>query len=171
MGQTDNNKWFALQTKPRAEKVAEFALHEKDITVYLPMQKRLKQWSDRKKWVEEPVLRSYIFIRGNERIIEKARFARGIVKPVQFNNIPEPIPDEQMKRLQRVVESGLEFEVDNNEKYSPGDKVEVIAGDLVGIKGEMVASRGKNKLLIRLESVQQAFLINIAHNYLKKLAK
>ena len=34
----------------------------KGIESYLPLKKVLKQWSDRKKWVEEPLFRSYIFI-------------------------------------------------------------------------------------------------------------
>jgi len=42
-------KWYAIYTRPRAEKQVAERLHEKGIHVYLPLQKKLRQWSDRKK--------------------------------------------------------------------------------------------------------------------------
>ncbi|MDV7400146.1 transcription termination/antitermination NusG family protein, partial [Arthrospira platensis SPKY1] len=61
-------KWMAVYTKPRCEKKAFERLSKReDLELYLPVQKRLKQWSDRKKWVEEVVLPSYLFIKCTEK--------------------------------------------------------------------------------------------------------
>lgn len=163
--------WFALYTKPRAEKIALHALEEKKIPVYLPVQKKIKQWSDRKKWVEEPVLKSYIFVRGDATVLERAKFTTGIVKPVMLGEKAEAIPDCQIERLKRVVESGVDYCVASACRFSPGEPVEIIEGKLTGLEGEMIERRGKNKLLIRIAIVQQVFLINIAANCLKKLSK
>jgi transcriptional antiterminator RfaH len=58
-----NLKWYPVYTQPRAEKKAYSALIDKGIEAYLPLHRRLKQWSDRKKWVEEPLISSYLFVR------------------------------------------------------------------------------------------------------------
>ena len=55
--------WYAVHVMPRWEKKVYTALLEQHIETYAPLQKRLKQWSDRKKWVEEPVIRSYVFVK------------------------------------------------------------------------------------------------------------
>ena len=56
---TDVYKWYPVYTHPRAEKKACQALLNKGIETYLPLHRQLKQWSDRKKWVEEPFIKSY----------------------------------------------------------------------------------------------------------------
>ncbi|MBC8342565.1 MAG: UpxY family transcription antiterminator, partial [Bacteroidetes bacterium] len=56
-------KWYAAYTKSRNEKKVSERLSEQAVEHYLPLHKILKQWSDRKKWVEEPVFKSYIFIK------------------------------------------------------------------------------------------------------------
>ena len=58
---TSEPQWVALYTNPRAEKKAESNLKETGFEVYLPLRKELHTWSDRKKWVEVPLLKSYIF--------------------------------------------------------------------------------------------------------------
>jgi transcriptional antiterminator RfaH len=60
---TAGYKWYPVYTHPRAEKKACQALINKGIETYLPLHKQLKQWSDRKKWVEEPLIKSYLFVR------------------------------------------------------------------------------------------------------------
>ena len=55
--------WYAIYVKPNGEKKILKNLEEEHIECYLPIKKTLRQWSDRKKWIEEPVFRSYVFVR------------------------------------------------------------------------------------------------------------
>ena len=67
--------WFAVYTKSRNEKKVYERLIDEGYEAYLPLQKRLKQWSDRKKWVEEPLLRSYVFVKINrEGLSQRAKY-------------------------------------------------------------------------------------------------
>ena len=59
---TQTARWYLLYTKPRAEKKVALELGLKGYELFLPLQRTLKQWSDRKKWVEEPLFKGYIFI-------------------------------------------------------------------------------------------------------------
>lgn len=61
----DSEKWYAIYTKSNFEKKVYLKLLEKSIEAYLPLHKRLKQWNDRKKWVEELLMRSHLFVNKN----------------------------------------------------------------------------------------------------------
>ena len=57
------SRWYAVCTKSRFEKKLAEKLNSKGIEAYTPVRKTLKQWSDRKKWVDEVLIRSYVFVR------------------------------------------------------------------------------------------------------------
>ena len=59
--------WYAIYTRSRGEKVVAKLLKESGLEVYLPLQRKLRQWSDRKKWVEVPYINSYVFVRTSEK--------------------------------------------------------------------------------------------------------
>ena len=65
---TQNSNWHVLYTKPRHEIKTLERLAQNGFEVYCPMKTTLKQWSDRKKKVSEPLLPSYIFIKITEKI-------------------------------------------------------------------------------------------------------
>jgi len=56
-------KWIAVYTKSRHEKVVIQELEKKNIEAYCPILKERRQWSDRKRWVEFPLFRSYVFVK------------------------------------------------------------------------------------------------------------
>ena len=59
----DAKKWIAVYTKPRHEKLVEKELQKKGYEVYLPILRERRKWSDRKKWVDFPLFRSYLFVK------------------------------------------------------------------------------------------------------------
>ena len=59
---TTNSIWYVLYTKPKNEKKVYEKLTLQGFECYCPCQRTLKQWSDREKWVEEPIFKSYIFV-------------------------------------------------------------------------------------------------------------
>jgi transcription antitermination factor NusG len=161
-------RWYALYTKPRFEKKAERELRLKGFEVYLPLEKRLKQWSDRKKWVLEPVIRSYIFVRVNRVELEKAYRTPGILTIVKFEGEPAPIQDKQIELIKTLLSSEESFEV-TSDAFEIGTIVEVVHGNMKGFKGELVEHLNRYKVLIRLEVVQQNLLVNINPSYIKKV--
>ena len=167
---TGEKRWYALYTKPRFEKRAEKELLAKHIEVYLPLEKRLKQWSDRKKWVYEPLIRSYIFVHVDNIELEKAYRTPGILTVVKFEGEPAPIQDKQIQALKDILSSKEVYEV-TSEKFEIGENVEITQGDLKGLKGEMIKHLNKFKVLIRIEVIQQNLLVNINPSYLKKVGQ
>jgi transcriptional antiterminator RfaH len=56
------SSWYAVYVNVKHEKKVVKKLLEKDIIAYAPIVKKLQQWSDRKKWVEFPMLSGYVFV-------------------------------------------------------------------------------------------------------------
>ncbi len=152
--------WHALYTFPRFEKKVLKFLHDKGIIAYLPLQKKLRKWKDRKKWVEEPLFRSYIFVKVSEKEYYEAVNTQGIVKYVTFSGKAVKIPEIQMDALQRLVESDQEFVI-SIKKFKQGDKIRINKGPFAGFEGEMINYKGGKKMLIRFEQIGCSFLIEI----------
>jgi len=161
-------KWFALYTKSRSEKKVHKLLVEKGIEAYLPLEKKLKVWSDRKKWVEEPFIRSYIFVYVKESDLQKSLNTPGVVTVIRFEGKPASIREEQIKMIQSVLSSDMDYEI-STETFEPGEKVEIAQGDLKGLLGELVHHLNKYKVLIRIESINQNILVRLNPSFLKKV--
>ncbi len=154
------SRWYAAYTKSRNEKKVLTRLTESGFEAYLPILRKRKQWSDRLKWIEEPLIKSYIFIRVNESEYYDAINIPGLVCYVTFEGKAAPIPDRQIDTLKMLLQQGAEMEV-SNERFEPGQKVIVIAGTLIGMQGEMVEYRGRKKVLIRLGTTGTNLLVTV----------
>ncbi len=160
--------WYALYTKPRHEKKLADLLNNKGIEAYAPVRKVLKQWSDRKKWVEEPLIRSYCFVRANPDWYFEALNTFGAVRYVWFSGKPAPIPDRQINMLKALMGSDLEADT-VAVTIEPGSLVKVIAGPLFGTTGELVSVAGSKKVIIRIDHLETAISVNISPLMLEKL--
>ncbi len=152
--------WYALYTFPRSEKKVLARLQESEIEVFLPLYRKLRKWKDRKKYVEEPLISSYIFVKVSEREYYKVLEVDGIVRYVTFSGKAAPIPEKQIDAMKIIVESKLPV-ILTSEKLQPGCKIRVISGVFTGFEAEMVTFRGKNNLIIRIDQVGQSILVNI----------
>lgn len=157
--------WYAVHVMPRWEKKVNEALLGAGIEVYAPTQKKLRQWSDRKKWVEEPVIRSYVFVKINQKEYYTVLNTNGVLRFISFEGKPAPVREEHITILRNLIEQNIEVEI-TNENFEPGDKVEIIRGPLKGLKGELIRHNSSKKVLIRLENMYESFLITISPSLL-----
>jgi transcription elongation factor/antiterminator RfaH len=163
-------RWYALYTKSRTEKKVHQLLMEKGIETYLPLLKTLKQWSDRKKWVEEPLFRSYIFIRISEKERLDAIRTDGVVRMISFQGRPVSIPDKQIEAVRAYINEG-ETRVEKEVYFTPGDRVEVTRGTLQGLQGTMVETKGKKRVMVEIEGIGEKIMLNIPKSSLKSIQK
>jgi len=159
--ETEKFKWYPVCTYPRAEKIACQALAGKGFETYLPLQRQLKQWSDRKKWVEEPLIKSYLFLRIKENDKTEVLMTRGIARFILFSGKVTPMPDRQIVDLKMLMASSLDLEI-TAEKINPGEKVIIKAGPLKGLTGEMISYRSQKQLALRMENLGYSIIVNVA---------
>ena len=163
-----NLKWYPVYTQPRAEKKAYGALIDKGIEAYLPLHRRLKQWSDRKKWVEEPLIKSYLFVRIADNAQTEVLMTKGIARFIYFSGRITAMPDRQINELKLLMASSLDIEV-TEEDLQPGEKIKIKAGPLKGITGEIIAYRSQKQLLLRLENLGCSIIVNVAASLINRL--
>jgi transcriptional antiterminator RfaH len=164
----NGNKWYAVYTRPRAEKQVLQRLVEAEIETFLPLQRTYRMWSDRKKLIEKPLLSSYIFVNINNHDFPKVYKTNGVVKFVTFEGTPASIPQKQIDNLRLLINSDAEIEI-SSEKFGPGDNVEVIYGSLVGLTGELIKIGSKNRVVIRIDRLDQNLILKIPRTFLRKI--
>nr|WP_121270608.1 UpxY family transcription antiterminator [Pedobacter schmidteae] len=161
-------KWHPVYTQSRAEKKAYQALLSKDIEAYLPLQRQLKQWSDRKKWVDEPLLRSYLFVHINQRQQTEVLMTSGISRFLYFSGKIATMPDRQISDLKLLLASPYELKI-TEEDLRPGELVEIKAGPLKGIRAEIIEYRSHKQLLLRLGDMQRSIIVNVSAAFLERI--
>ncbi|MDB4919616.1 UpxY family transcription antiterminator [Mucilaginibacter sp.] len=157
----DTCKWYPVYTHPRAEKKACLALTNKGIETYLPLHRQLKQWSDRKKWTEEPFIKSYLFVRIKEQEQTEVLMTKGIARFLYFSGKITPMPDRQIEELKLLMASPYELEI-TAEDLQPGERIMIKAGPLKGLTGEIISYRSQKQLALRLENLGYSIIVYVA---------
>jgi len=153
-------KWYAVYTKSRSEKKVANLLSREHIEVYLPLKKSLRQWSDRKKLIEEPLIRSYVFVKISEKEYYSVLNTPGVIKYVSFEGKAAPIGEWQIIALRKVVAGANDYEL-SSENYKKGHKVKITSGAMAGVTGEVVEIRGNKKFIIRIDHIGYSILLNL----------
>jgi transcription antitermination factor NusG len=165
----DKKKWYAVYIRSRAEKKVFIELENQHIENYLPLQKKIRQWSDRKKWIEAPLIPGYIFVKITKHDYEKVLKIPNVVSYVRFEGKAAIIPEYQIdtiKRLLRQHDIDIEISYTNIEK---GDPVEVMAGPLMGTKGKLVLFKGKKRVAIELAQMNLSLTIEVPLHEIRKV--
>jgi transcriptional antiterminator RfaH len=152
--------WYAMYTKPRHEKSVMVELDIQGIEAWLPLRRELKQWSDRKKWVEEPLIRSYVFVRAIEKNYYPALNVPGALRYIWFEGKAATIPDKQINILKVLTGSDLPIEA-LPVNLKPGARVRVRAGSLIGMEGELASVSGTKKVIIRIDHLETVISVSI----------
>ena len=158
-------KWIAVYTKPRHEKTVENELDKKGFEVYLPILKERRKWSDRKKWVEFPMFRSYIFVKTELKNSLFVLQTMGVVKVIKFGGEVAVVQDSSIQAIKLMIEGGYSPEA--TDFFIKGDPVEVKEGPLKGLIGEVTRIDDHDKLLVRVDAIQHSVSIHIERGYLK----
>ncbi len=157
--------WYAFYVKPRHEKKVLDRLLEKEVEVFVPLVKKLRQWSDRKKMVEVPLIKGYVFckIPLRERLVVLQ--TPGVLNILRFAGKWSPIPEKQIESLKIVV---AHPETLRPEKYfEVGTRVRVIEGPFMGAEGFVQRTIQGSRLIITIDGIRAAFSVAIQPEFLE----
>ena len=98
------SKWFAIYTKPRWEKKVNQLLTDKGVECYCPLNKVKRKWSDRTKTVEEPLFKSYVFVKVTEEERTKVRLTNGVVNFVYWNGKPAIVREKEIQTIKLFLD-------------------------------------------------------------------
>ena len=160
MTQTDKLPWYALYVRSRAEKKVYSYLQDMGVEAYLPLVTKMKKWSDRLKKVEEPLFKSYLFVRADQKNHYSILSIPGVTKFVSFERKAVTVPENQINAIKKYCndyeddEKALE-EVELHE----GQLVRITSGEMMGLIGRLAPINHKKRLIVYIESVYQHYIM------------
>lgn len=160
-------RWYAIYVRSRYEKKVHAQLARKKVESYLPLVEAVKIWSDRKKKVQEPLFKGYVFVKIDLKDKLGVLQTDGVVKFVGIRDRPSPIPGEEITWIRTVLgHPAVANSVRREKILPPGKKVEIIAGPFRGIKGIVSQVRGKTRLVIQVETIARTFSVEVPPEFL-----
>ncbi|RYY98079.1 MAG: UpxY family transcription antiterminator [Chitinophagaceae bacterium] len=152
-------KWLAIYTRPRWEKKVHQLLLQKGVESYCPLNKVHRKWSDRIKLIEEPLFKSYVFVRIDEDRRTEVRMTDGVINFVYWDGKPAVIRDKEIQAIQRFLTDHEDVELVKVD-WKPNEKVAITAGPLLNAEGRVLQVHSKT-VKVLVESLGYLLLANV----------
>lgn len=164
MAETEQLPWYALYVRSRAEKKVYEQLTKMGYEAYLPLIVTMKKWSDRMKRVEEPLFKSYLFVRADIRYYYDVLNIQGVTKFVSFEREAVEVPENQINAIKKYCNDYTEDDDQEVKKVElhEGQLVRITGGAMTGLIGRLAPINNKKRLIIYIESVGRYLPINIS---------
>ena len=146
-----NSNWHVLYTKPRHEIKALERLTQNGFEVYCPLKTTLKQWSDRKKKVSEPLLPSYLFIKTAEKKRSIPLTDPSVLNYIFWLGKPAIIRESEIAALKGIItkDKAQEFEI---KQLKIGDKIDINKGQIKS-KNAIIKTISNNYITAELKEL------------------
>ena len=165
----NGKNWYAVYTKPRWEKKVNTVLERKGVEVWCPLQKVRKQWSDRKKIVEEPLFKSYVFVYVNQNERTNVLMTDGVLNFVYYVGKPAIIRDEEIEIIKRyLAEEHTSISIQSLNSLDENTRIKVNHGVFMDSTGTIVKG-GKKKVYVKLESLDQVMIVEFPLEHVSPL--
>ena len=149
-----NCPWFALRLRSNYERITAAHLRDRGYQEFAPSYKVEKRWSDRTKQIEQFLFPGYLFCRFDPTDRLPILSAPGVVDVVGFGKIPQHIPESEIERVRRMVESGLL--VTPYPYVQVGQAVLIERGPLSGVEGILAEVKGNARLVVSVNLLRRS---------------
>jgi transcriptional antiterminator RfaH len=158
--------WYVLYTKPKNEKKVYERLSLQGFECYSPYRKILKQWSDRKKWVEEPLFRSYIFIKAPSTFAERLIILQtpGVVRFLYWLGKEAEVKQSEIETIQKFLGEHKSVEVIS---FEVGSTLKIRDGALKGIVGVVDYQTDKD-VVLKIEKLGMSLVARVSIHHVEK---
>ena len=147
----ENINWYVVYTRPRWEKKISTLLDNRGIENYLPLNKVVKQWSDRKKIVQEPLFKGYVFIKIAEKEKWDVKLVDGILNYVHWLGKPAIVKESDIENIKKFLQEFGNVQV-VDKSLQKGAGVIVQQGIMMNYKGIVLEVIG-NKARVQIDSM------------------
>jgi transcription antitermination factor NusG len=137
-----SRKWLAVYTRPRWEKKVNQLLIEKGLESYCPLNKVRRKWSDRVKVVEEPLFKSYVFVKVTDNDRTAVRMTNGAINFVYWDGKPAVIKEKEITAIKRFLDEYENVEARPNQ-LKVNQRVRITNGSLMDQEGKVLDVRHK----------------------------
>ena len=157
-------RWFAVQVRPRGEKVIAQLLRFKGYEEFIPLYKSKRRGSDRIIDLELPLFPSYIFVRFSARAHGPIVTTPGVVRIVGYGKVPVAVENQEIDFLQKIVQS--ELVADPWPFVHVGERVHIAKGPLTGAEGIVLRLKNNWRLVVSVSLLQRSVAVEIDGNWI-----
>jgi transcription antitermination factor NusG len=152
-------RWYAVQVKPRHEKVVAELMRGRGLEEFLPLHTQPRRWSDRLQLVHFPLFPRYVFCRLEEAEHPLVRQVPGVRSIVGFSDRATPVCDAEIDAVRVLVDSQLPlFRLRDS---SVGQRVRVVKGPLVGCEGFLDRFKSTQRLVVTVSLLGRSIAVEI----------
>jgi transcription antitermination factor NusG len=169
MSEQKRQNWYVVKTNPRAEKKVFDRICSLKIEAYLPLIQTIRQWSDRKKKVEVPLINSTLFIHCFENELANLYNVQGFHSILNYLKKPAIVQEYEINNLKLLLQQQTNLQLLDSENIIKGDKVEVIRGPFQGLIATSIEIERTHKLIVEIEGIEQKFIVHVPRSYVNKL--
>jgi transcription antitermination factor NusG len=139
---TAPRKWLAVYSRPRWEKKVARVLMEKGFESYCPLNKIRRKWSDRVKLVEEPLFKSYVFVKVTDDDRTAVRMTPGVINFVYWDGKPALVREKEINAIRHFLNEFESVDVHPLD-LKMHQRVKITTGSLMDQEGEVIGVRRK----------------------------
>jgi len=154
-----SKKWFALYTKPRWEKKVNTLLNDKGVECYCPLNRVKRKWTDRIKTIEEPLFKSYVFVKVDDSERTKVRLTNGVINFVYWNGKPAIVKEKEIQTIKRFLDEHDAVQVRPME-LAPNQTVVITSGAFMDQQA-VVLDASKKEVKVAILSLGQELIATI----------
>ena len=153
--------WYVLYILAKSESKVKKLLDRKGIETFLPLTTKIRQWSDRTKRIKTPLFPKYLFARLSNNDFPLVFETPGFIRFLSTSGQKDIVPESEIDLIKDLVSSSPEV---SPYQYRIGEQVVVTKGPLQGREGKLIEIKGKKKLVVFIEALNQSLLIEIPSN-------
>jgi len=161
--------WFALHTKSRSEQKVFEQLQLAGHESFLPLITEERQWSDRKKKIRTPLIKSYVFIKAAKKDLISIYTVPGVVGVLKYLGIPAKITEVEINNLKIIANNRENVSTIAPCLLKNGTPVQVIKGPFEGLIAVYQSNKGKHRIIVNIEALNSFTEISLPLNHIKKL--
>lgn len=153
-------KWYAIYTRPRWEKKVNSLLSENGFESYCPLNKVRRKWSDRYKLIEEPLFKSYVFVKIEDAERTAVRMTSGVINFVYGEGKPAVIREKEIQNIKKFLDEYENVELSEITSFKPHQRVKVTYGPLMDQEGEVLKVKNK-QVQVAIDSLGYILIASI----------
>ena len=162
--------WHVLNVKPHWEKRVTNSLISLSLEAFLPQEKTILQLRGRKKTIFKPLFPSYVFVYIRSSLeFHKALSVKGTYDYIRFGEEYGKVTQKEIDQIKLITENKIVNDIETDTQLSKiGEMRKIVCGPLTGLECEVLEVNNDDKIIVRLDSLQQNIVATIPHYYIEE---
>lgn len=155
-------EWVVVHARPRAEKKITLFCRTRGYASYLPLRDKTHMYGNRKRTFSSPLFTGYVFCcvdKTGKNLLRQNDHAANVLEVVDQTGLLE-----QLRQVRAAIAAGQIVEV--LPYLEPGKRIRITTGPMRGLEGVVVRLKGKTRIIISVEMIQQSVVTEVDGDWL-----